>query len=418
LAVTLVDGNQRVPLPIVTDTTEGLLRTGVLLLDVSGLSDSPRSFSIELRAPRGFERAPRVTRIEPNVLPIVQGRTIHEEAHGSIAGPDWSFQLEESGLQFTPGQEPVVIELREGDTTRRVPWRRCENLSEAGPRDAVYEFDSATGQVTFGNGVNGQIPPAGTTLLATYSVSDGEQGNVAANRKWQVAGFVGSFGMNPDPMSGGAAQANWIDERRQARHRAREDHALVSASDLVSAALALPLLEVARAWVLPPTQGTPRTGVVTLVAMRARSSQEGEADTPETPRWLEAIRSRLLPKMPLGSRLILTAPQYVQFSLRATVEAAPGRDPTALLTAIKAELTGRLALTGPTPRQPGVPVASRDLVAWIRSVDGVRQVSALALVLSSGAEVDEVSVPHDGLPSLELAGSVIEVKGAGSVGQP
>ena len=53
----------------------------------------------------------------------------------------------------------------------------------------MYEFDAATERVRFGNGVNGRIPPQGATMLATYAVSDGDQGNVAANRKWQVAGF-------------------------------------------------------------------------------------------------------------------------------------------------------------------------------------------------------------------------------------
>ena len=37
-------------------------------------------------------------------------------------------------------------------------WNICERLSEAGPDDNVYEFDTRTGEVSFGNGVNGRIP--------------------------------------------------------------------------------------------------------------------------------------------------------------------------------------------------------------------------------------------------------------------
>ena len=223
-------------------------------------------------------------------------------------------------------------------------------------------------------------------MLATYAVSEGEEGGVAANRKWRVLGFAETFGVNVDAVTGGAAATDGIDERREARRRSREDHALVSCTDIEPAALALPLLEVARAWVLPPDEQAPRTGTVTLVAMRARRSEEEAGSTPETPRWLEAIRRRLVAKMPLATRLVVVGPRYVEFSIRATIEVAAGRDPADIKAAIERELKTRLALVGATARRPGVPVTKRDLTAWIRVVDGVRRVVRLRLVLESGAD--------------------------------
>ncbi len=417
LTVTLATPTQRVPLGVASDTSDGMLRTGVLLLDLSAVKDSPKSFTVELRSTLGFERPPRLLRIEPNVVPIVQGYAVADEVHVATGMPDWTFQLNVPGLRFAPFQPPVKIELRDPYSNRRSEWRPAR-LSDSGPSDAVYEFDPVTGRVTFGNGVNGSIPPAGATMVATYAVSDGDQGGVAANRKWRVHGLVGSFGVNVDALTRGAAPTGWIDERREARRRARDDHALVSAGDLVSAALALPLLEVGRAWVLAPDDKAPCTGSVTLVAMRARTTEEEAGSTPETPRWLEAIRRRLAPEMPMATRLVLTAPRYIEFSIRATIEVAAGRDPATVRAGIERELKKRLALTGEAPRHPGVPVTKRDLIGWIRLVDGVRRVVAMRLMPASGAEVDQIGVARNGLPRFDLAGSALDMKRAGPGATP
>jgi predicted phage baseplate assembly protein len=423
LTATLVTRTERVPLRIASDSTRGLLRTGALLLDLSAVKESATNFAIELRATRGFERPPRLLRIEPNVVPIVQGYSILDEAHdapgntdepnGGAGLPDWSFQLNVPGLRFAPSEQPVKIEQQGADTNRRTEWRPGR-LAESGPNDPVYELDTSDDRVTFGNGVNGRIPPTGATMLASYAVCDGAQGGVAANRKWQVQGFAGSFGVNVDAVGGGAAPTTSIDERREARRRARDDHALVSSGDIVSAALHLPLLEVARAWVLPPGDKAPRMGTANLVAMRARVSEQEAGGTPETRRWLEAIRRRLAPKMPLATRLVVTAPRYVGFSIRATIEVAAGRDPATIKGDIARELTQRLALTGPDARQPGVPVSKRDFIAWIRVVDGVQRVTSLTLLAASGAAGDEIKVRQDGLPRFDLAGSSIDVKRNGT----
>jgi predicted phage baseplate assembly protein len=417
LAATLVTPAGRVPLAIASDSSAGLLRSGVLLLDLSAVKDSPGNFTIELRATHGFERPPRLLRIEPNVVPIVQGQVVPDEVHVATGNPDWTFQLEVPGLRFAPFEPPVRIELRDPLTGRRSEWRPGR-LVDSGPLDTVYEFDAATQRVSFGNGVNGSMPPAGAAMLATYAVSDGERGGAAANHRWHVGGFAGSFGLNLDAVGGGAAPTGWIDERREARRRAREDHALVSADDIVAAALALPLLEVVRAWVPAPGEAAPRTGVVTLVAMRARTSEEDAGATPETPRWLEGIRRRLAPRIPLATRLAVRAPRYIAFSVRASIEVAAGRDPAIVLADIHGALKQRLALTGIAARRPGVPVTKRDLVAWIRVVEGVRQVAALRLVQASGIDADHIAVPRNGLPRLDLAASTLDIRRAATGGPP
>lgn len=411
-AALVVAGTRRFPLRIVSDTTAGLLCTGALLLDVSSVQDSPVEFTLELHARRGFDRPPRLLRIEPNVVPIVQGRSITREPHAANGLPDWSFLLDTPGLRFAEGEEPVEVEV--DGTTGLNQWERCEHLFVQGPEDRVYELDAASGRITFGNGLNGRAPAQGDLVNVTYKVSDAEAGGVGRNRKWQVAGFDGVFGVNPDRIAGAAARTDWVEQRREARRRSREEHPMVSSEDIASAAKRLPLLEVARAWVLPTTEKTPQTGVVTLVAMRARPTGKEPARVPETRRWLDAIRRRLVARVPLGSRLMVVAPRYAEFFVRARLEAGRGRDPAAVRKDVEAELGRRLTLanTSPevTPRAPGIPVERRDVAAWIRAVDGVRRVIEFALIRTSDNKaVDRIEVPAGGLPRFALARSALEV---------
>ena len=403
LAATLVVGDARIPLRIASDSTNGLLATDVLLLDLDGVPGSPREFTIELRAPNGFVRPPRLLRIEPNVIPIVQGRSIPRELQVANGLPDFSFNLNVPGLRFAPGAEPVTIEIAEASGLHE--WKRVDRLSEHGPDDRVFELDARRAQVTFGNGINGRLLPAETQILVSYAVCDADQGNVARNRRWKVAGFQGAFGINLDPVSGGAAAPGAIDQRRTARLRSRDEHALVSSGDVAAAAKALPLLEVARAWVLPPSEKTPRTGAVTLVAMRARPEGKEPAQIPETPRWLNAIRRQLVTRMPLGTRLVVAAPRYAGFFIRATIVAEAGRNPDAIKKDVERELSKRLALT---ERRPGAPVTRRDVTAWLRALDGVTSVAELHLVRATGKDVKEIAVPRGGLPRLSRSEIVVK----------
>ncbi len=414
LAATMVAGDERVPLNIVSDSTDGMLTTGALLLDLDAVTGSPQELTIEFTSPDGFARPPRVVQIEPNVLPVEQGRSISRELHLANGMPDWSFELDAPGLRFAAGEEPLALEVAEAAGLNA--WERRDRVIDHGPDEGVYELDASAGRVTFGNGVDGRIPARDAQVLVSYSVSDGDQGNVARNRTWKVAGFEGAFGVNPDPVTGGAAPPGWIDQRREARRRTREEHALASSADVVAAARGLPLLEVARAWVPLPPDSAPRAGVVTLVAMRSRPSGEEPESVPETQRWLEAIRRRLAPRMPLGTRLVVAAPRYVAFSIDATLEAQPGRYPAKVREGVIAALRERLALVSSgeamPPRRPGVPVTRRDVTAWMRAVDGVRRVVELRLLGRGRRAVDEIAVPRSGLPRCDVGASNIEVKRA------
>jgi predicted phage baseplate assembly protein len=414
IAATLVDGDSRYAVRVVRDSTQGLLGSGAVMLDLSGVPTSPEEFTIELRSPRGFARPPRWLRVEPSVIPVLQGRVVSNELNYSIATPNWSFKLANPGVRFEAGEQPVVVAIVDRDTGLEMPWQRVDHLVDHGPSETVFEYDASTRQVTFGNGLNGQLVPDQAQVLASYAVSDAEQGNVGRNRKWQVAGFQGVMGINLDPVGGGASAPDWVEQRRDARERSKTEHALVSSDDIVAAAKGLPLLEVARAWISTPANGAPRTGVVTLVAMRARTGPNEPAQAPETSRWLDAIRRRLTPQMPLGARLMVVAPTYVPFSLTASIECVRGVAPDDIKTAVEQTLSERLTLVaasaGARERDRGVVVTLRDVTIWIRSTPGVARVTALTLLDETGKALPNgVSVPTDGFPKWLFGASTVSV---------
>lgn len=404
LVAFLVAGGERTRLRIASDSTYGFLTTGAILLDLDGVAESHKQFTIELRSQNGFPRPPRVLRIEPNVLPIQQGATTEEVVTASGL-PDFAVRLRNTGLKFARGEEPVTVEVAEGG--RWSQWKRRTGLADQGPDDEVYEFDEKTNLITFGNGVNGRIPPSESAVRVSYKICDGEEGNVAQNRKWNVTGFAGVFGVNLDPVTGGASASDFARQRREARSTVRQDHALVTAVDIEAAATELSLLEVARAWVVKPTDTTPRTGVLTLIAMRARIGDVEPDEAPETPRWLDAVRRRLVSRIPLGTRLTVKAPAYRDFSIQTEIEVYTGLDPTVVQKAVQDALAARLALTGRGARTPGVPVNRRDIAAWIRQVDGVSRVKSLELRDSSDVAVRSIVVTRSGLPRWKQAESTI-----------
>lgn len=411
LEVVLTAGSMRLPLPIVEDTTAGFQRTGYLALDLTGLELDTNTLILEIRAPRGLDIAPRIMRIEPNVVPITQEVGYVREAHDVENVPDFGFDLNWPGLSFEPGSDPLTVEVSDGGTF--VNWKKCDRLADFGPSDRVYEFDPVAAHVTFGNGVNGQMPDLREKVFVSYAVSEGTGGNMARNRKWTVPSVSGVFGVNPDAIAGGEDPSNWLKQRREARQLVTQAHALISNADIEEAARALPILLVGRSWMMPAQASDLATGTARLVVMQARDGEDDPVFVPETPRWLEAIRRALAPRLPLGARLQVLGPRYVNFTIRAQLEAEPRRDPATVKQAVLDELRRRLALISSAPGLPerafGLAVTRRDITSWLLALADVRRVTSLQIMLADGTAADEVAVSRRGLPRVDLANSAITV---------
>ncbi len=420
--VTLVIGVQRIPLAVVSDTTRGFLRTGALALALPDRLPAAEIFTLEFRAPAGFVRPPRLLQITFNVVPVVQSIDVGREVHTGTGLPDQRIDLGEPGVVHGSGVPAPRVEVLE--QAGLVEWEARDDLSAGGPDDRVYAFDAARAQVRFGNGLNGRTPATGAPIYLSYFISDGAAGNQPRPRAW-IAQGIGALGRNLDAFVGGADAVDATGARRSARRVAREDHALVTARDLIAAALALADVVVARAWVLPAEgeSAIAAPGTVTLVAMRARPPGRVEhegGEAPEPARWLRAVHGVLAPRAPLGQRLVVRGPDYADVGVEAVLTAGPRRDPDELQRAALATLRERLALVAPRrgakERELGAPVTVRDVGAWLRQVGGVESVPDVVLRDADRRAVDRVAPGRVGLVRFSPAATTIKVARAAREG--
>ena len=97
------------------------------------------------------------------------GDTVQATGSPARAKGTWTDNVSggEAGETFYTQYKPVV----EGSETVYVDgeaWTRADSLDTAGAADKVYTIDYASGQITFGDGETGSIPPEGAAVTVDY----------------------------------------------------------------------------------------------------------------------------------------------------------------------------------------------------------------------------------------------------------
>jgi hypothetical protein len=149
------------------------------------------------------DEAPLLSGVFLNAVRVVQATTVQDELLGSSSGSkNQTFQLSR-GAVF-PGQQILVreperptaeeeasikdeegadaVQLRavvDGATQVWVRWHEVKSLSRSGARSRHYTIDRITGQVRFGDGIHGLIPPEGrdNILCEVFRAGGGASGN-------------------------------------------------------------------------------------------------------------------------------------------------------------------------------------------------------------------------------------------------
>jgi hypothetical protein len=200
------DGWRRLP---VDDRTRALRRRGLITVTVDVAPTPVRLFGQErvwLRLwPDGDAAswAPVVHRLLLNAAPITHARTMPNEIVGSSLGqPALTLRLAEAPVlpdsvelrvrEDLGEEEQAGLPRRDGQPAvrtdpRRFPgawvlWQRADSLTGHDGDARVYLLDPATGQVRFGDGRTGKIPPAGRDNIRCfhYQQGGGADGNLPA----------------------------------------------------------------------------------------------------------------------------------------------------------------------------------------------------------------------------------------------
>jgi predicted phage baseplate assembly protein len=385
------------------DGTAGLTRRGtVTFLGPADFAASrergTEAFWLRARlAGGGYPAPPRIARVLPNAVWAREGETVQAETLGSANG--------ERGMAFRAARTPVldaVLEVREpveppaaeaaalaGETgpgaVRPVPedegrpgehwvrWTRVADFHASGPRSRHYTLDWETGEVRFGDGTRGMIPPTGTgnVRLSRYRTGGGTRGNRPAGNVAQLRSTLPyvDAASNPEPAAGGAegeAMPSLVERGpRWLRHRGRA----VAGDDFADLAMeASPA--VARARVRLPATAA-EAGVVRVMIV-PRGTEDRPVPTLEL---LDRVRDYLVARCTPTAEVRVTGPSWLRAEVEVQVAPRSLDAAQGLAAAVEDALRAFLhPLTGgPDGRgwEPGRRPYKSELYALVEGTPGV-----------------------------------------------
>lgn len=339
------------------DDTAGLRRSGVLRFLTPSDFSAREEFGItrywwRVHRPAQDKSEPRLQRAALNTVMASQTQMTFREVVGSSNGTE--------GQQFRMARKPVlhgqrleVIEQRlpvpeeldrllreEGASAVNKPelaatalnpqavwirWHEVPSFGGSDSQDRHYILDHETGVVTFGDGVRGKIPPAGTNniRLYRYQTGGGSIGNlpplVIAHLKTTIPYIERA--VNLEPSMGGVDSENISSLIERAPSITRHGFRAVAETDFEDLAMSASPA-VARAKCVPgfdlvadPQCTHRRGGVVSLIIVPASPVA---APVPDS-ELLDRVREYLDERRVSGIQLILTGPGYVSVDVTAEI---------------------------------------------------------------------------------------------------
>jgi len=404
----------------VRDDTGGFKRSGLIRFLAPPDFSAHWEFGREcywLRARRldqttDFE--PRLSCVLLNTTMAAQTITTTHEVLGSSNGkPGQRFRLTRSpvleGQQLDvleptmpSPQEQMSIKGQEGESgisrsinpiNHReeiwVHWQEVPNFYASEPRDRHYLLNRLTGEVTFGDGANGLVPPAlpGNIRMTRYQTGGGVAGNkppLSISQLKTTVPYVEKV-KNFLAATGGAEPETPAQLLRRAPPGIRHGGRAVTVQDFEDlAVLASPGVARARRrpprdLALDPGSGRLQPGVVSLIIVPLSTDPKPLPSV----ELFERVRSFLDGHRILTADLILVGPDYVQVQVETEVAV---EDPdaasdvelavTLALRRFLHPLTGQLKGSGwDFGRRP----TESDLYRLIEGVPGVSHVRALRI---------------------------------------
>lgn len=317
--------------------------------------------------------------------PVLKGQQLQ------VREPELPAANERLTLEKEEGQAAVMLTTEAAGRPREiwVRWHQVPDFYASGPRDRHYVLDHLTGEIRFGDGQNGLIPPIGTgnLRLARYQTGGGARGNRAARTVVQLKTTIPYIDkvINPIAASGGsdaeALESLIARAPRTIRHGGRavtredyEDLALL-ASPEVARARCVPLFDLA----VDPDAQQKKTGAVSLIIVPRSASPKPLVSL----ELINRVRNYLAAYCVLTSDLIIVGPDYVRVDVDVEivptaidvadeVEAAV----TAALIRFLHPLTGGLDGAGwDFGRRPH----KSDVYALLEAIPGVDHIATLRL---------------------------------------
>jgi hypothetical protein len=366
--------------------------------------------------------APLVRGIYLNTAWASQSETIGDEILGSSSGvADQSFTLtkfpvieeaiwvdelgsltESERKAFVAGGAVEVDERRddEGNTTEfRTRWTRTDDLAAATATSRVYAIDRTYGQVVFGDGVHGMVPPIGRdNIRASYQAGGGASGNIDAsliNALRTTIPFVDRV-TNPIAASGGSDTELLEKALERGTRSIKNRGRAVTAEDFEQIALEASQ-SVARVKALPTfnDEGRYETNWVTVIVVPSSEDARPMPSPQLRLRVEKYLQERSANVAAFARHIKVTSPAYVEVRLSAdifplTIDLAPDveADAVRIVKGFLHPLTG--GYEGGGWEFGRLPCLS-DFYALLEAVEGVDHVENLTMRLQAVTPAGKLS---------------------------
>jgi predicted phage baseplate assembly protein len=331
-----------VPLPLLGDTTHGMVTTGVVKLELpalpllrspgDGLADNPPIIDDDdirgrivawLRVTRPAsndigDAIHRVRWVGANCVSAEQSRTPPPELLGSGTGDaDQRFPLNHSPVL------PKTVKLQVEEPDGWANWLEVENFAVSTLDDRHFTVDHESGAVVFGRA---RVPQLGERIrVPSYRYSEGKKGNLPPGSITAFAQHPAVTVSNPFPTAGGADSIPLSDALAAIPGEVHRRDRAVTADDY--RALALEVTGVARAEVLPTFHPDAPTieaaGVTSVLILPDEDVRDPDAPVPDIG-LLRRVARYLQPRRLVTAELYVIPPEYVRVAVSIGVQVRTG----------------------------------------------------------------------------------------------
>ncbi len=290
-----------------------------------------------------YERAPQLRTVRTNTALARQAETIREEVLGGSNGRRGQV-LQLANAPVLDGS--LALEIDEGPGF--ASWTQVPDFLGSKADDPHYTLNPATGEVSFGDGINGRIPvanvdnPGGSVVAREYRFGGGKRGNLPAGALetlvTAVTGIDDSGVTNLFAAYGGREEELLEEAKRRAPSAIRNRCRAVTAEDYEALAKEAANVRRAKALALfhPSFPDVKVPGVVTVIVV---PDSDAAAPMPSEG-TLRTVCAYLDLRRTLTAELYVVAPTYQLVEVTGEVVIDDDADPAEVKTQIESALTG------------------------------------------------------------------------------
>lgn len=329
----------------------------------------------------GYDIPPRIESIQLNTVSATQGETINNERFSSDGLPDQKFTL---GYRPMVAESQIIsvidVEAPENDPNKEYIYTDVKDFDGSSPEDQHYNIDHEKGEILFGNGVNGFIPPKSHEINITYRTGGGKIGNVrkgAINRI--ISPDFSKILVNNLQNAYGGAEKETIEEAIiRLRQDLKEPYQAVTSNDYEYLAKSTPGLRVRRAKAIPYNE----KGLVKIIVVPEFLENVEDIPIPSEG-FKKTVYMHLCKHRLITTQINVDEPEYVGVSISATVKLKKGFEAEMVRKRVLDELGKFLHPLKPDYHKEGWPfgrsVFKSEIYESIDDVEGVDCVSELSM---------------------------------------